>query len=122
MFGGNSNWRGPIWMPVNFLLVESLHAFHQYYSDDFRVEFPIGSDQTLSIQEVAQLLTRHLLRIFKTDTQGARPLHGSELRYQNDPWFKDLLLFYEYFDGDNGRGVGASHQTGWTGLVSVLKP
>ena len=121
MFGGNSNWRGPIWMPVNFLLVESLRAFHQYYSDDFRVEFPIGSDETLSIQEVAQMLTRNLFRIFKADTQGARPLHGSELRYQNDPWFKDLLLFYEYFDGDNGRGVGASHQTGWTGLVSVLK-
>ncbi|MEI6407953.1 MAG: glucosidase [Bacteroidota bacterium] len=121
MFGGNSNWRGPVWMPVNFLLVESLREFHRYYSDDFRVECPVGSGQMLSLAEVADLLSARLLDLFKRDENGKRALHGSETRYAEDPNYKDLLLFYEYFDGDSGRGVGASHQTGWTGLVAELQ-
>jgi mannosylglycerate hydrolase MGH1-like protein len=120
LFGGNSNWRGPIWFPVNFLLVESLQRFHYYLGDDFTVECPTGSGRQMNLSEVAAELSRRLARTFLRDADGRRPVHGSDTRFQNDPHWRDLLLFYEYFHGDNGRGVGASHQTGWTGLVAKL--
>jgi hypothetical protein len=120
LFGGNSNWRGPIWMPMNFLLIESLQKFHHYYGDDFKVECPTGSGKFLTINEVADELARRLTRIFLRDQQGRRPVFRQHPKMQNDPHFRDCVLFYEYFDGDNGRGVGASHQTGWTGLVAKL--
>ncbi|MFI4867821.1 MAG: glucosidase [Steroidobacterales bacterium] len=120
LFGGNSNWRGPIWFPVNFLIIESLQRFHHYYGDDFRIECPTGSGRFMSIREVANELARRLTRIFLRGERGLRPVHAQHPRVQQDPHFRDLLLFYEYFDGDNGRGVGASHQTGWTGLVARL--
>ncbi|MEO7271507.1 MAG: glucosidase [Vicinamibacterales bacterium] len=120
LFGGNSNWRGPIWMPVNFLIIESLQKFHHYYGDDFRIECPTGSGQFCSIGEVAAELSARLSRIFLRDEHGNRPVFGSDARLQQDPHFRDYLLFHEYFHGDTGRGVGASHQTGWTGLVAKL--
>jgi hypothetical protein len=120
LFGGNSNWRGPIWFPVNFLIIESLQKFHHYYGDDFRIECPSGSGCFMSIREVANELARRLTRIFLRNERGLRPVHAQHPRTQQDPHFRDLLLFYEYFDGDHGRGVGASHQTGWTGLVARL--
>ena len=120
LFGGNSNWRGPIWMPVNFLIIESLQKFHHYYGDDFKVECPTGSGQFLTIEEVAAELSRRLTRIFLRDEEGIRPVFGHQPRTQTDPHFRDYLLFFEYFHGDTGRGVGASHQTGWTGLVAKL--
>lgn len=120
LFGGNSNWRGPIWMPVNYLLVESLQRFHSYYGDDFQVEYPVGSGAHASLAEVADGLATRLCRIFLADEQGHRPVFGHAPRMQSDPAFRDHLLFYEYFDGDTGRGVGASHQTGWTALVADL--
>jgi mannosylglycerate hydrolase MGH1-like protein len=120
LFGGNSNWRGPVWFPVNFLLVESLQRFHYYLGDDFTVECPTGSGRQMNLSEVAAELSRRLARTFLRDADGRRPVHGSDTRFQNDPHWRDLLLFYEYFHGDNGRGVGASHQTGWTGLVAKL--
>ncbi len=120
LFGGNSNWRGPIWFPVNFLLIESLQKFHHYYGDDFKIECPTGSAKYLTIDGVAQELTRRLTRIFLRDESGRRPVCGQHEKLQTDPHFRDYLLFYEYFHGDTGRGVGASHQTGWTGLVAKL--
>jgi hypothetical protein len=120
MFGGNSNWRGPIWMPVNYLLVESLREFHRYYGADFKVECPVGSGRMLSLSEVADELARRLCSIFQRKNDGRRPVFGSDDHYQQEPAFQDLLLFYEYFDGDDGHGVGAAHQTGWTGLVAEL--
>jgi len=120
LFGGNSNWRGPIWFPVNFLLIESLQKFHHYYGDDFRIECPTGSGHFCSINEVATELATRLARIFMPDENGLRPLYGHHPRMQTDPHFRDYLLFYEYFHGDSGRGVGASHQTGWTGLIAKL--
>jgi hypothetical protein len=120
LFGGNSNWRGPIWFPVNFLLVESLQRFHYYLGDGFTVECPTGSGQFMNLSEVAAELSRRLSRPFLKDTEGRRPVHGDNVRFQTDPHWRDLVLFYEYFHGDNGRGVGASHQTGWTGLVAKL--
>jgi hypothetical protein len=120
LFGGNSNWRGPIWFPVNYLLIESLQKFHHYYSEDFRVECPTGSGRYLSLAEVADELSRRLTRIFLRDEQGRRPVFGAQEKLQHDPHFRDLLLFHEYFHGDTGRGVGASHQTGWTGLIAKL--
>ena len=123
LFGGNSNWRGPIWFPVNYLLIESLQKFHHYYGDDFKVECPTGSGQYMTIEQVADELSRRLARIFLKDENGRRPLYGQYPRLQQDPHFRDHLLFFEYFHGDTGRGVGASHQTGWTGLVAkLLKP
>jgi hypothetical protein len=119
-FGGNSNWRGPIWMPVNFLIIESLQKFHHYYGDDFRVECPVGSGNMLSIQEVANELAQRLTRIFLMDDAGRRPVFNHDEKMQRDPHFRDHVLFFEYFHGDTGRGVGASHQTGWTGLVAKL--
>jgi hypothetical protein len=123
VFGGNSNWRGPIWFPVNYLLIESLQKFHHYYGDDFQVECPTGSGRYLTIEQVADELSRRLARIFLKDEKGLRPLFGQHPRLQQDPHFRDQLLFFEYFHGDSGRGVGANHQTGWTGLIAkLLKP
>lgn len=120
LFGGNSNWRGPIWFPVNYLLIESLQRFHHYYGDDLKVECPTGSGVMMNLWEVSQDLSRRLSHIFLRNGDGTRPVFGENEKLQNDPHFRDHLLFYEYFHGDNGRGVGASHQTGWTGLVAKL--
>ena len=123
VFGGNSNWRGPIWFPVNFLIIESLQKFHHYYGDDFKVECPTGSGRFLTINEIADEIARRLTTIFLKDGNGHRPVFAHHPRLQQDPHFRDHVLFYEYFHGDSGRGVGASHQTGWTGLVAkLLKP
>jgi len=120
LFGGNSNWRGPIWFPVNYLLIESLQKFHHYLGDAFKVEFPTGSGNKLTLWEVAGELSRRLTRIFLKDERGWRPVYGSMEKFQSDPNFRDLILFHEYFNGDSGAGIGASHQTGWTGLVTKL--
>jgi len=120
LFGGNSNWRGPIWFPVNYLLIESLQKFHHYFGDEFRVECPSGSGVYMTLWEVAAEISKRMSHIFLRDDQGHRPVHGGSKVYAEDPHWRDLVLFYEYFHGDNGRGVGASHQTGWTGLVSKL--
>eukprot|EP01133_Synstelium_polycarpum_P017823 gene17823-21254_t len=120
MFGGNSNWRGPIWMPVNYLLIQSLLRFHDYYSDDFKIEYPSGSGETFTLKEIALALSQRLINIFKTDPQGKRACFGDHEKLQQDPEFKDYLLFNEYFHGDSGKGLGASHQTGWTALLANL--
>jgi Glycosyl hydrolase family 63 C-terminal domain len=120
LFGGNSNWRGPIWFPVNYLLIESLQKFHHYYGDDFKIECPTGSGHFVSIKEAADEIGRRLTRIFLKDKEGKRPVYAHHPQMQDDPHFRDHVLFYEYFHGDTGRGVGASHQTGWTGLVAKL--
>ncbi len=120
LFGGNSNWRGPIWFPVNYLLIESLQKFHHYLGDGFTVEYPTGSAVFLTLKDVAAELSRRLTRIFLRDGNGQRPVHGGSHTFQNDPHWRDLVLFYEYFHGDDGSGVGASHQTGWTGLAAKL--
>ena len=120
LFGGNSNWRGPVWMPLNFLIIEALQNFHFFYGDDYRVEFPSGSGKLLTLWEVATELSERLTSIFTADPDGRRPFNGGVEKFGTDPHFRDLLLFYEYFHGDNGAGIGASHQTGWTGLVAKL--
>ena len=120
LFGGNSNWRGPIWFPVNFLIIESLQKFHHYLGEEYKVECPTGSGTFLTLWEVAQEISRRLSSIFLCDGNGLRPVHGTSDKFKHDPHWKDLILFYEYFHGDNGRGVGASHQTGWTGVVAKL--
>lgn len=120
LFGGNSNWRGPIWMPVNYLIIESLQKFHYYLGDDFKVECPTGSGRWMTLWEVASDLSKRLIRIFMQDDSGYRPVYGGTVPFQTDPHWRNLLLFYEYFHGDNGAGIGASHQTGWTGLVAKL--
>ena len=120
MFGGNSNWRGPIWMPVNALIIRALLHFHLYYGDDFKVECPTGSGTMMNLFEVSQEITRRLTAMFLRDKDGRRPVYGGSKTFQTDPHWRDLLLFYEYFHGDNGAGLGASHQTGWTGLVGTL--
>lgn len=120
LFGGNSNWRGPVWFPVNFLLVESLQKFHHYLGDSFKVECPTGSGRMLTLWEIAAELSRRLTQIFLRDENGRRPVHGETAIYRDDPNWRDLVLFYEYFHGDNGTGLGASHQTGWTALVAKL--
>jgi hypothetical protein len=120
LFGGNSNWRGPIWFPVNYLLIESLQRFHHYYGDDFTVECPTGSGHFMTIRAVADELSRRLTRLFLPDEHGQRPVLRQHEKLASDPQFRDYVLFHEYFDGDTGRGVGASHQTGWTGLVAKL--
>jgi len=120
VFGGNSNWRGPIWMPMNYLLIEALQKFHHYYGDDFRVECPAGSGEYRTLEQVADELSQRLISLFTRDGAGRRPVFGGQPTFQNDPHWRDHLLFYEYFHGDNGAGLGASHQTGWTGLVAKL--
>ncbi len=122
MFGGNSNWRGPVWFPINYLLIEALERYHEYYGDDFKVECPTGSGVEMTLQEVAREIERRLASLFLPDKDGKRPFNGGVDLFNRDPFFKDHILFYEYFHGDNGRGMGASHQTGWTALVaSMLK-
>jgi hypothetical protein len=119
MFGGNSNWRGPIWFPVNGLLIRSLMVYYQYYGDDFMVECPTGSGNMMTLYDVAREISMRLASIFELDKNGHRPVYGGSHKFQNDPLWRDHLLFYEYFHGDNGAGLGANHQTGWTGLVVV---
>ena len=118
LFGGNSNWRGPVWLPLNFLIVEALERYHHFYGDSFTVECPTGSGRYLPLDEVAHEIAARLARLFLPTPDGARPCHGSDRRYAEDPHFRDLVLFYEYFHGENGRGAGAAHQTGWTALVA----
>jgi len=120
MFGGNSNWRGPIWMPVNYLIIESLKNFQEYYTDDFRVEYPTGSGSYFSLAEIAEQLSQRLKAIFIRDEAGERPVSGGHPKFNHDPYFKDYIIFHEYFNGDDGSGLGAGHQTGWTGLVALL--
>jgi hypothetical protein len=120
LFGGNSNWRGPIWMPVNALIIRACFQLYRYYGDEFRVECPTGSGRLMTLLEVAREIERRLASIFVRDPQGRRPVNGGVRKFQDDPHWRDLILFYEYFHGDNGAGIGASHQTGWTGLVSGL--
>ncbi len=135
LFGGNSNWRGPVWMPMNYMLVRALREYHQFYGTDYQVEFPTGSGRMMHLGEVADAISRRLVSIFEPDENGRRPVNGQEAEprgygheaeprasriYAENPHFRDLVLFYEYFHGDTGRGVGASHQTGWTGLVAAL--
>jgi hypothetical protein len=117
IFGGNSNWRGPVWFPPNFLLIEALERYHHFYGDALKVECPKGSGKHLTLAEVAHMLSSRLLALFLPDASGNRPAHGGEPRYAKDPAFRDLVLFYEFFHGDTGKGLGASHQTGWTALV-----
>ena len=119
MFGGNSNWRGPVWMPVNYLIIQSINRFYDYFGDGFTVEYPINSGRQITLKAVAHELSNRLIHLFTLDSTGNRPVFGPHPKYQ-DPHFRDHILFYEYFDGDTGRGVGASHQTGWTGLVADL--
>jgi len=120
LFGGNSNWRGPIWLPINYLLIEALQRYHYFYGDDFKVEYPSHSGQMHTLKEVACNLSRRLSSLFLPGEGGKRPCHGQEARYADDPNWKNLVLFYEYFHGETGRGCGASHQTGWTSLVTRL--
>jgi hypothetical protein len=117
-FGGNSNWRGPVWFPLNYLLIEALERYHRFYGDGLRVECPTGSGQLMNLREVAQELATRLCRLFVPDAQGRRPCHGGDPRFASDPHWRELPLFHEYFHGDDGRGLGASHQTGWTALVT----
>jgi hypothetical protein len=120
MFGGNSNWRGPIWMPVNALIIRGLLMYYLYYGNDFTIECPTGSGRHLTLYQVAEEISRRLSRIFLRDEHGQRPVHGGTQKFQEDPHWRDCLLFYEYFHGDNGAGLGASHQTGWTGVIARL--
>jgi hypothetical protein len=120
MFGGNSNWRGPIWMPVNVLIIRALMQYYLYYGDNFQIECPTGSGRKMNLFEVSMELSRRLGRIFLRDANGRRPVFGGTEKFQTDPQWRDHILFYEYFHGDNGAGLGASHQTGWTGVVARL--
>ena len=120
LFGGNSNWRGPVWFPINYLLIESLQRFHYYYGESFQIECPTGSGHMMSLNDVATELSRRLIRLFVRDANGNRPIYGDQRMFQDNPDWRDLLLFNEYFHGDNGAGLGAGHQTGWTGLVAKL--
>jgi len=120
MFGGNSNWRGPIWMPVNMLILRALLNYYSYYGDDFTIECPTGSGKRMNLYQVAEEIARRLGCIFLRDSEGRRPVYGNSRKFQQDPYWKDLVLFYEYFHGDNGAGIGASHQTGWTGVIARI--
>jgi len=120
LFGGNSNWRGPVWFPINFLLIEALQKFHHFYGDTLTVELPTGSGRQASSRQAAAELSRRLTRIFLRSEDGHRPVYGGFEKFQNDPYWRDLIYFHEYFHGDNGAGIGASQQTGWTGLVAKL--
>src|SRR6201997_3871133 len=117
MFGGNSNWRGPVWMPVNGLIIRSLLNFYLYYGDNFKIECPTGSGKMMNLFEVSKEISDRLTRIFTRDEHGRRPVYGGSEKFQSDPFWRDHILFYEYFHGDNGAGLGASHQTGWTGVI-----
>jgi hypothetical protein len=119
LFGGNSNWRGPVWFPLNYLLVEALERYHHFYGDALRVEAPTGSGRTMNLEEVARDLDARLASLFLRDATGRRPCHGADPRYAYGENWRDLVLFHEYFCGDTGRGVGASHQTGWTALAAL---
>jgi hypothetical protein len=118
MFGGNSNWRGPIWMPVNGLIIRALLQYYAYYGDKFSIECPTGSGRQMTLYQVAEEIARRLASIFVRDENGRRPVYGEARKFQEDPHWRDLMLFYEYFHGDNGSGIGASHQTGWTGIIA----
>jgi len=120
MFGGNSNWRGPVWLPINFLLIKALKKYHQFYGDTFKMEYPTGSGNWLNLGEISHELAHRVISIFRKDVMGNRPVHHDHAEFYNRPENRDLILFYEYFHGDNSRGVGASHQTGWTALVAEL--
>jgi hypothetical protein len=120
LFGGNSNWRGPIWFPLNFLLVEALQKFHHYFGDEYTVECPSGSGKMLNLWDVATELSHRLMGIFAQDERGRRPVFGNNDLFQTDPHWRDYIPFHEYFHGDTGAGIGASHQTGWTGVVAKL--
>ncbi len=120
MFGGNSNWRGPVWMPVNTLIVRALLNLYSFYGDEFKVQCPTGSGRYMTLFEVAEEIVRRLAGTFLRDADGRRPVYGGTAKFQEDPHWRDLILFYEYFHGDNGAGLGASHQTGWTALVAPL--
>jgi hypothetical protein len=120
MFGGNSNWRGPVWFPINIMLIRALLRLHGYFGEEFTVECPTGSGKQCNLYQVAEEISGRLTATFTRDSNGHRPVHGGQPLLQDDPHWRDLLLFYEYFHGDNGAGIGASHQTGWTGTVAVL--
>ena len=120
MFGGNSNWRGPVWMPINGLLIRALINLYYFYGDGFKIQCPTGSGRYMTLFEVAQEISRRLASTFLRESNGRRPVYGGTAKFQDDPHWRDLILFYEYFHGDNGAGLGASHQTGWTGLIAVL--
>ncbi len=120
LFGGNSNWRGPVWFPINYLIIEALERYHHFYGEMLRIEFPTGSGQLMNLQEVADELRRRLIRLFLRDSEGRRPIHGMDSRFSEDPHWRDLVLFYEFFHADSGRGCGADHQTGWTALIARM--
>jgi hypothetical protein len=120
MFGGNSNWRGPIWLPTNYLLIKALKKYHQYYGDTLKLEYPTGSGKKLNLERISDALAKRVVSIFEKDENNHRPVHGLHPEFYSRAENKDLLLFYEYFHGDSGRGVGATHQTGWTATVAEL--
>jgi hypothetical protein len=120
MFGGNSNWRGPVWIPINVMIIRALLSFYMYYGDSFKVECPTGSGKMMNLFDVSKEIADRITRIFLRDKNGRRPVYGGTEKFQNDPHWRDHILFYEYFHGDNGAGLGASHQTGWTGVVAKL--
>ncbi len=119
-FGGNSNWRGPVWFPMNFLMIEALQRLHHYYGDSLTVEFPTRSGHRITLRQAARQLSQRLSALFMPDANGSRPVYGGNKMFQEDQNFRNYILFYEYFHGDTGKGLGASHQTGWTGLVAKL--
>jgi hypothetical protein len=120
IYGGNSNWRGPVWMPINYLIIDTLRTLQRFYGDSFSVQCPTGSGKAMSLGKVADELSHRILRLFLADSSGRRAYLGDSIKQQDDPHFRNLLLFNEYFHGDTGKGLGASHQTGWTGLVALL--
>jgi hypothetical protein len=120
MFGGNSNWRGPVWFPLNYLLIEALQKHHYFLGDDFTVPDPANPGEQLTLWQITSGMAQRLIGLFTRDVSGRRPVHGRLEKFQNDPHWRDLILFYEYFHGDSGAGLGASHQTGWSALVAKL--
>ncbi|MDX1665557.1 MAG: hypothetical protein R3272_17345, partial [Candidatus Promineifilaceae bacterium] len=120
LFGGNSNWRGPVWFPLNYLMIESLQKYHHYYGDHLQVQMPAGTGEPMNLHQVAAALSERLVRLFLAGKDGRRPVYGDDELFQENPHWRNYVLFYEFFHGDNGRGLGASHQTGWTALVAKL--
>ena len=120
MFGGNSNWRGPVWFPLNYLILEALQNFYNYLGNDFKIEFPTGSGESKNLYEVSVAIATRMMSIFLKDESGDRPVFGKMDKFQNDPYWRDYVFFHEYFNGDNGAGLGSSHQTGWTGVVAHM--